>query len=236
MDNRLKSIADNMDSMLIGLDEPFRFHCDQCGECCIHRSDILLSPYDVYRIAKELNCLPSEVARNYGDVYIGPDSRVPLIRIQPRGSIERCPFMLNHKCSIHAAKPTVCALYPIGRMIGPDPKVPCSEDASPKIQYIFQEPDCGDKSETHTVREWLNGFGIPVDDPIFVCWQNHFLKISMECRDAEKRLSKIKMEALWNLIFNLSYLNYNTEKPFEPQLEENMHLLAAAMDIILGRA
>lgn len=54
MDERLKDIVDNLESMIIGLDEPFKFHCDMCGKCCIHREDILLSPRDIYNMSKEL--------------------------------------------------------------------------------------------------------------------------------------------------------------------------------------
>lgn len=28
MDNRLQYIAENLDAMTIGVDEPFKFHCD----------------------------------------------------------------------------------------------------------------------------------------------------------------------------------------------------------------
>lgn len=48
MDKRLKEIVDNFDSMKIGVDEPFRFHCTMCGKCCINREDILLTPRDIY--------------------------------------------------------------------------------------------------------------------------------------------------------------------------------------------
>lgn len=44
MDERLKYITDNFDNLHIGLDDTFRFHCDQCGKCCIDREDILLNP------------------------------------------------------------------------------------------------------------------------------------------------------------------------------------------------
>lgn len=52
MDNRLKEIVDNFDSLKIGLDEPFRFHCTMCGKCCINREDILLTPRDMYSMVK----------------------------------------------------------------------------------------------------------------------------------------------------------------------------------------
>lgn len=61
MDNRLKEIVDNFDSLKIGVDEPFRFHCTMCGKCCINREDILLTPRDIYCMAKELQISPEEL-------------------------------------------------------------------------------------------------------------------------------------------------------------------------------
>lgn len=61
MDNRLKEIIDNFDQMHIGVDEPFKFHCTMCGKCCINREDILLSPRDLYRVARELQLNPAEI-------------------------------------------------------------------------------------------------------------------------------------------------------------------------------
>ena len=44
MDPRLKTIAENLDSWKLGLDDSFQFHCTACGKCCIDREDILLTP------------------------------------------------------------------------------------------------------------------------------------------------------------------------------------------------
>ena len=49
MDNRLQYIAENLDAMTIGVDEPFKFHCDLCGKCCIHREDILLNAKSIVK-------------------------------------------------------------------------------------------------------------------------------------------------------------------------------------------
>ena len=54
----LENIAENLESMTIGLDDTFRFHCTACGKCCINREDILLNPRDLFRIAKYLNKMP----------------------------------------------------------------------------------------------------------------------------------------------------------------------------------
>lgn len=117
MDKRLQEIFDNFERMKIGVDDSFKFHCTQCGKCCIHREDILLNPKDVYNISKELGMTPDEMCKQYCEVYIGPDSRVPIVRILPRGSVQRCPLLKDRKCSVHDVKPTVCAMFPIGRSL-----------------------------------------------------------------------------------------------------------------------
>lgn len=90
MDNRLQYIAENLDAMLIGEDEPFKFHCDMCGKCCINRDDILLNAKDVYNMAKELQMEPADMVKTYCETYIGESSRIPIVRIKPRGSVKRC--------------------------------------------------------------------------------------------------------------------------------------------------
>ena len=93
MDNRLKQIYDNFDRLKIGLDEEFKFNCTMCGKCCINREDILLNPKDMFNLAKELNMEAKQVLEAYCETYIGSDSRFPIVRLKPKGSIKRCPLL-----------------------------------------------------------------------------------------------------------------------------------------------
>lgn len=115
MDERLKYIAENYEQMKIGPDDPFHFCCKECGKCCIHREDILLSPHDLFRAARELGMTTVEFYNQYCEGYIGQDSRLSIIRLMPQGSVRRCPLLKNHHCMIHKVKPAVCAMFPVGR-------------------------------------------------------------------------------------------------------------------------
>lgn len=161
MNQRLQHIVEHYDEMCIGTDEHFRFHCKQCGKCCINREDILLNPKDLYNISKELGLAPRDTIAQYCEVYLGQNSRIPIVRLKPRGSIKRCPLLRDRKCSVHNAKPTVCALFPLGRSIKLDAKEtdPNAIERA-RIQYIINSIECGDRSEEHTVREWVESFGI----------------------------------------------------------------------------
>ena len=117
MDETLKNIITNLGGRQIGMDEEFRFHCTECGKCCIHREDILLNPRDIYSMSKELGMSPGELFLKYCETYIGDGSRIPIVRIKPKGSVKRCPLLKDRKCSVHKSKPSVCALFPIGRVL-----------------------------------------------------------------------------------------------------------------------
>ena len=85
MSNKLKYIAENLDSLKIGLDETFKFNCTMCGKCCIDREDILLKPKDLFIAFKELSMKPHDFIQKYCECYVGDSSRLPIVRLKPVG-------------------------------------------------------------------------------------------------------------------------------------------------------
>lgn len=220
MNARMKYILNEFEKNQLGPDEPFKFHCTMCGKCCIKREDILLNPRDMYNLAKELGMTPHEVMNTYCETYIGSDSRLPVVRLKPRGEIRRCPLLKDRKCSIHNSKPTVCALFPIGRGIAGE-KGNIHSLTVKDIRYFFSEPGCGDDSETHTVREWLGEFGLSPEDEFFIKWQKCLFELSMCFCRLEKKLGA-DMGPIWSLTGSILYLMYDMEKPFEPQFSAHL--------------
>ena len=235
MDERLKEIVDNLETMKIGVDETFKFHCTMCSKCCINREDILLSPRDIYNISKELGIKPEELFERYCEVYVEPDSRVPIVRLKPRGSVKRCPLLKNRKCMVHKAKPTVCAMFPLGRcIVAANPEEGLKDISKGQFQYIFNNPGCGDASETHTAREYLESFGIPVEDNFFLKWQQAVLDMGNFFRKIEKTVSNETMELIWRAAFIGLYLHYETEKDFMPQFESNSKNFFDMLDAVFS--
>ena len=50
MNTRIEEIVNAIEHNKLAADDSFRFHCTQCGECCINREDILLTPLDLFRM------------------------------------------------------------------------------------------------------------------------------------------------------------------------------------------
>ena len=64
---------------LLGRDEAFSFACAGCGNCCRGREDIVLSGFDLWRIAARLRLPPRIVAQGYCRESIGQVSRLPVL-------------------------------------------------------------------------------------------------------------------------------------------------------------
>ena len=94
-----KQYIDNLENYLIDIDTEFAFKCRGCGKCCKNRYDVLLNARDVFNMAKKLNITPEQLIKTYCDCYIGGTSRIPVVRIKPKGVNNACPFMSDGRCA-----------------------------------------------------------------------------------------------------------------------------------------
>ena len=223
----------DLESMTIGLDDTFKFHCDQCGKCCTHREDIILSPMDIFKVAKELKMTPVEFYHEYCVFNIGEHTRMPIVRLASEGKDTHCVLLKNHRCSVHKVKPAVCAMFPLGRYMSfeKDDYNAESIDTS-KVKYLLQPPECGDESETHTVRDWLSGFDIKLEDEAFVQWQKAISRFSSKFKELEKKQDMLTMMEIWFVVRVSLYLQYDTSKEFLPQFNYNVENLLKLLDDI----
>ena len=223
----------DLESMTIGLDDTFKFHCDQCGKCCTNREDIILSPMDIFKMAKDLKMTPVEFYHEYCVFNIGEHTRMPIVRLASEGKDTHCVLLKNHRCSVHKVKPAVCAMFPLGRYMSfeKDDYNAESIDTS-KVKYLLQPPECGDESETHTVREWLSGFDIKLEDEAFVQWQKAISRFSSKFKELEKKQDMLTMMEIWFVVRVSLYLQYDTSKDFLPQFNYNVENLLKLLDDI----
>ena len=78
---------------LLERDAQFRFACAGCGNCCRGREDIVLSGFDLWRIAARLRLPPRTVARAFCRGSIGRVSRLPVL---PLRGLTAFPNMIVH--------------------------------------------------------------------------------------------------------------------------------------------
>ena len=119
---------------LLEREAQFCFACAGCGDCCRGREDIVVSGFDLWRIAARLRLPPQIVARGYCRASIGQVSHLPVLRLAPvKENRSNCPFLTENHCAIHDAEPLVCALYPLAQEISREGQV----------SYFLQPTGCG---------------------------------------------------------------------------------------------
>lgn len=211
-----------LEAHLLTPDHEFRFKCRRCGKCCKHQDTILFTARDIFNIAKELGKTPAQVVCECAEVYIGQNSRIPVVHMVTKGLQRRCPLLQEDgRCSVHDCKPTVCALFPVGRVAVFD-RV---EDGLLKkenihVKYIINDITCGSAKRVNTIRDWLARFGISEEDEFFLLWSTVTSNLGIIVRKLEEhKCSQNLMVMIWNGILHTLYLDYDTEQEFFPQFE-----------------
>ena len=224
-DQRLREIEKLMEHPL-SADDTFSFRCKQCGKCCRNREDILLSPFDICRIAGQIGVKPEEVIDEYGFVYIGESSLIPLVGLKMNKETNACPFLKENRCSIQSGKPSVCALFPLGRVAARE------LDGDAKLRYILQPTSCGARDETHTPREWMAGFNLEESEQQFMVWQNVVMSISERLKSIVHKMPTVPKNVMYHQMHHFLYVCYQVEEPLIPQLERNKQLTDTLLDVV----
>lgn len=192
-------------SNALALEDEFTFGCTACGDCC-RDTTIILNPHDIFRIATELHMKTNDFVRQYCIITIGPGSKLPVAQLHMIG--KRCPFLKDDHCSIHRVKPSVCALYPLGRMYLSD------ED---RIIYFLQDVSCRKAEQRQTVRNWAYPYSDAKEqEDIFKLWSTMLPYMANFMRSVPDYMREI-ME---NILISELYTDYDIEADFLLQLRK----------------
>jgi Fe-S-cluster containining protein len=104
---------------------PFSFTCKVCGHCCAGKV-IMVGPHEVLGMARVLGITTTEFLSRYAD------NGGTTLRF---GADNRCVFVTPAGCKVHARRPLVCRLYPLGRAV--------DEKGVEKFGVFPPQPDCG---------------------------------------------------------------------------------------------
>lgn len=152
----------------------FLFTCTSCGDCCKNRDNLLLTSRDLYKLAKNFKKSTQQIIREYCNAQFIKNSNVPRFLLSPIGTEKKCPFLVKNTCSVYDIKPTLCSLYPLGRLID-------YTQNSSQIKYTRDTVLCGTQEDTYTIKTWLVKNKIPFNDEFFYLWNNliYYLEVNL---------------------------------------------------------
>lgn len=203
--------------------DPLPFACAGCGDCCRRRDDLVLSGYDLYRLARWTSLPPRILARAFCRFFLAPDTGMPVLLLKPDSQTRNCPFFEANSCAVHPARPLACALYPLGQAIDPD---------TGAVEYYLQPPLCGAAAEGRTLEQYLQDSGVTDRQGIDARW-------AVVCTRLADRLlaaggaDRPAVRMAGRRIAGALYYDYSLREEFYPQFQQNLALLDPLLDHLL---
>lgn len=146
---RQADIREISDGRLYGVNDMVKADtggCAGCSECCHGMgTSAILDPYDAWRISVGLG-------RPFGEfldrqmIELNVSDGIVLPNLKMAGAEEACAFLSEQgRCRIHAFRPGVCRLFPLGRYYeGRD------------FRYFLQVQECSRNRVKVKVKKWLD--------------------------------------------------------------------------------
>ncbi len=173
--------------------------CEGCSDCCESMgSTIILDPYDVWRLTKGLKVTFDELLQ--GKLELNVAEGIILPNMKTDGESERCGFLDEKgRCSIHALRPGLCRIFPLGRYY---------ENGS--FQYFLQVHECKKEPKRKVkVQKWIDTPDVKRNERFILDW-HYFLK------DLTARLEAADSQEYRKTV-NLYILKSFYQKPWDPE-------------------
>jgi uncharacterized protein len=123
--------------------ERFSFDCKRCSRCCYHKG-IRVNPYEVARLARKCGQTTTDFRKAWTR-----DGGGTMLAQRENGA---CVFLGPEGCTVHADRPEVCRLYPLGRFREAD-------DTEGFIRLERHPESAGEIGDSGTIADYLEAQG-----------------------------------------------------------------------------
>lgn len=161
------SLEEISDGRLYDLNDMVKAGCNECQDCsaCCHGmgTSIILDPLDVHRLQVHLQMTFEQLMERHLELNVVDGVILPNLKMDD--AAYACTFLdKTERCSIHASRPGICRLFPLGRYY---------EDM--KFRYFLQIHECMYQNRTKVkVRKWIDTPEPSTYDAYITAW--HFLQ------------------------------------------------------------
>ncbi len=137
--------------------------CKGCHSCCVGMEDtIVLDPYDIYRLTVNLGTDFQTLMQ--GQIAFHVEEGLILPHLAMSEETGACSFLNEEgRCSIHAHRPGICRLFPLGRIY---------EDGG--FSYFLQVNECVKENRTkEKIKNWINTPRLKDYEAFIQKWHNY---------------------------------------------------------------
>ncbi len=170
----------------LGPDDPVVFACHPgvaCFNACCADLDLLLSPYDTWRLRRALGLSGAELVARHTRREREPGTGFPLVYLKMSADPgQPCPFVRREGCSVYADRPSACRAYPLGRGTRLD-----ADGRVLETFVVVHEPHCRGFAETQrwTPRTYMAAQGLEPYNQA----NDQFMRLLAAWQDSGRRLA-----------------------------------------------
>lgn len=184
--------------------------CKGCCDCCKGMGkSIILDPYDIYRLTTGLKTGGAMLIGNGLELSVVDGVILPNLMME--GEEERCHFLnAEGRCSIHALRPGICRLFPLGRVY---------EEGT--FRYFLQTGQCSRPCSKIKVSKWMDTPQLSLYEG-FVCTWHYLVKQVEEALTGEENNRDDQLAKQLNMqLLQIFYLEpYEEGRSFYEQFGE----------------
>ena len=206
-------INPDSDGRFYGLNDMVKVNCQDCAgcsKCCRGMGDsIVLDPFDIYQFQKNAGKTAEQLLAA-GEIELGVVQGMVLPHLKMQESSDACAFLnQSGRCEIHAYRPGMCRLFPLGR-----------DFSEGELRYILLNRLCENKNRTkEKVSRWLGLEAAKKYHDFVLLWHTFRREMTRLLSKAEEEQQKILNLYLVKTFFLQAY---DTDREFYPQIEEKI--------------
>lgn len=182
--------------------------CSGCSSCCREMGQsIILDPYDIYQLQVATGQTFAQLMQDMIELHVEDGLILPSVRMQD--DTDACGFLNNNgRCNIHAHRPGLCRLFPLGRNY---------DDGG--LRYFLLEDACRIQNRTKVkIKKWLGVDSLSKYEEFLTMW--HDLRKKVRSQIMERQSDDYTQEVNVKLLETFYQKPYDIERDFYTQFEE----------------
>lgn len=184
--------------------------CSGCSSCCREMGQsIILDPYDIYQLQIAAGQTFAQLMQDMIELHVEDGLILPSVRMQD--STDACGFLnRDGRCSIHAHRPGLCRLFPLGRNYD-----------NRGLRYFLLEDACRIQNRTKVkIKKWLGIDSLSKYEEFLIIW--HDLRKKVRSQIMERRSDDYTQEINVKLLETFYRKPYDIERDFYTQFKERI--------------
>ena len=184
--------------------------CKGCSACCQGMgSSILLDPYDIYRLSTGTGLTFEDLLK--GRIELNMSDGLILPNLKMAGEKEACSFLNGEgRCSIHAFRPGICRLFPLGRNYDGE-----------NLSYFLLTDACPAKNKSKMkVSKWLEMDGMKDYERFLVKWHALTKSLRQTMQNCDEEEAKRKNMLFLQMFYFTPVQQENFYDGFYERLEQ----------------